>query len=93
MNIMTGLKQRDSSLPELDWDTAAEALSRNGMDVSATFYVIQTDWLEPLYDFIFSEFGDVKMTDMENIKKMITNKNDHDKYSPEVRKSLLKLRE
>ena len=83
--MMDSLKRRDPTLLELDWDTAAEALSRNGMDVSATFYVLQTDWLEPLYEFIFSEFTDAKQKDMENIKNMVTSKDDHEKYSPEVR--------
>jgi len=82
---MADLRRRDQTLPELHWDVAADALSKNGMEVTKTFYVLQMDWLEPLYDFIFGEFGDVKKTDMENIKKMVTNKEDKERYSIEVR--------
>ncbi len=81
---MKGLRHRDQSLRPLDWDTAAEALSRNGMDVKATFYVIQADLLEPLYEFIFKEMKDVEQTYNENIKKIIVNKEDVGKHSVEV---------
>ena len=80
---MNHLKELEPQLPELDWDMAVEALSKNGMDVNATFYILQTDWLQPLYQFIFSEFTGVAKTDMENIKEMIKSGND-DQFPLEV---------
>ena len=85
LDKMAALRRRDPTLPALQWNVAADALSRNGMEVNKTFYILQMDWLEPLYDFIFGEFGDVKMVDMDNIKKMVTNKDDLERYSTEVR--------
>ena len=85
LDKMAALRRRDPTLPALQWNVAADALSRNGMEVNKTFYILQMDWLEPLYDFIFGEFGDVKKIDMENIKKMVTNKGDLESYSFKVR--------
>lgn len=75
------MKKVEPSLPNLDWDSAVMALSRNGMDVDATCYAIQSDWLQPLYEYIYSEYTAVAKTDMEEIKKII--KNDQ-QYSLEV---------
>lgn len=71
----------EPSLPELEWDSAVLALSRNGMDVEETFYAIQTEWLQPLYEYVYSEYTGVAKTDMEEIKKIIKNEQ---QYSLEV---------
>lgn len=83
MNKIKSLKQLDPHIPELEWEMAVDALSQNGMDVNETFYMLQTEWLQPLYEFIFSEFTAVTKTDNENIKKIIKSKDDNF-YSAEV---------
>lgn len=67
------MHEREQSLPVLEWDQAVLALSRNSMDVEETCYAIQTEWLQPLYEYIFSEYTAVTKTDMEEIKKIIKN--------------------
>ena len=64
-------------MPELKWEDAVKALSANNMDVDAACYAIQCEWLQPLYESIFSDYKGVKQTDMEEIKKLITN-TEHD---------------
>ena len=58
-----------------EWDAALMALSQNGMDVSNTFYAIQTKWFQPLYKYVYGEYTAVTKTDME-IKKIIKSE-DH----------------
>ena len=76
------MRKMDNSVPELDWNMAAMALHQNGMDVEETCYVIQSEWLQPLYEYIFSEYTAIAKTDMEEIKKIIKNEA---QYSLEVR--------
>ena len=75
------MREVEPSLPELKWDAAVQALSRNGMDVDETCYVLQSEWLQPLYEFIYSEYKKVAKTDMEEIKSIIRNEQ---QYSLEV---------
>ena len=75
------MREVEPNLPELQWDAAVTALSRNGMDVDSTCYAIQTEWLQPLYEYIFSEYKAVAKTDMEEIKTIIKNQQ---QYSLEV---------
>lgn len=54
---------------EVTWDEAAQALSVADLDVNEAFYVVQCRRLQPLYDFIFSEY---KQTDlMDRLKDEI----------------------
>ncbi len=68
------MREVEPSLPGLEWKAAVTALSRNSMDVDSTCYAIQTERLQPLYEYIFSEYTAVAKTDMEEIKKIIKNK-------------------
>lgn len=79
---VTHMRGVEPSLPELTWSAAMTALSRNGMDVDSACYAIQTDWLQPLYEYIFSDYTAVAKTDMEEIKKIIK---DEKQYALEVR--------
>lgn len=78
---MQSVRKVEPSLPELEWDSAVLALSRNRMDIEETFYAIQTEWLQPLYEYVYSEYTGVAKTDMEEIKKIIK---DEQQYSLEV---------
>ena len=73
MRKMQSVRRVEPSLPELEWDSAVLALSRNGMDVKETFYALQAEWLQPLYDYVYSEYTAVTKTDMEEIKVIIKN--------------------
>lgn len=73
MHKMQSIREVEPSLPELQWDNAVLALSRNGMDVKETFYALQTEWLQPLYEYVYSEYTGVTKTDMEEIKVIIKN--------------------
>ncbi len=67
----------DSTVPELSWEGAVKVLSSNDMEVDTAFYVLQCDWLKPLHDYIFDENNKnvlVNQKEMEEIKKVITNK-------------------
>ena len=75
------MRNIEPSIPVLGWDSAVMALSRNGMDVSSTFYAIQTEWLQPLYEYVYGEYTAVTKTDMEEIKKIIKSE---DQYTLEV---------
>lgn len=77
------MREMDPSLQELQWDGAVKALTSNAMDVAAACYAIQSEWLQPLYEFIFSEYKKVAKTDMEEVKKIILDKKDL--YSLDVR--------
>ncbi len=75
------MRGMEPNLPELEWDSAVLALSQNGMDVADTPYAVQTEWLQPLYEYVYSEYTGVTKTDMEEIKKIIMNEA---QYSLEV---------
>ncbi len=74
VDIMRG---RSTHVPGLGWEGAVSVLSANEMDVDTAFYVLQCDWLKPLHDYIFDEKNKnvlVNQKEMEEIKKVITNK-------------------
>ena len=50
------------------------ALSAYDMDVDKACWSIQREALEPIYEFIFSEWTEVQQTDMKNIKEMLKKK-------------------
>ena len=75
------MRRAENTIPELEWNDAVIALSRNGMDVDKTCYAIQTEWLYPVYEYIFSEYTKVTKTDMEEVKKIIGNE---EQYTLEV---------
>lgn len=67
----------------LQWDAAVAALSSADMDVDRAYCSIQCESLQPLYEFIFSDWNEVKATDMERIKKGLA-KDEADKELKEV---------
>ena len=81
------MRRIEKSLPVLEWDSAVTALTRNGMDVDKTCLAIQTERLQPVYEYIFGEYTGVAKTDMEEIKKIISNQ---ELYSLEVQQILYK---
>ena len=56
---------------QLTWEGAVQALSRNEMNVDSACCAIQCDTLQPLYEYIFSEWNIVKQQDMEEMKGLI----------------------
>ena len=58
----------------LTWEEAVQALARNEMNVDSACWAIQCDTLQPLYEYIFSEWNVVKQKDMEEIKGLIKKK-------------------
>ena len=58
---------------QLDWEPAVLGLSVCDMDVERAVCSIQCETLQPLYEFIFSEWTQVPATDMKNIKKRLKN--------------------
>ena len=71
------MRKCNENIPELSWDGAVQVLSANNMDVDTAYYVLQCDWLKPLYDYIFDEKNKnvlVNQKEMEEIKKVITDK-------------------
>lgn len=71
------MRVMNQEVPPLSWEGAVQVLSANSMDVDTAFYVLQCDWLKPLHDYIFDETNKnvvVNQQDMEDIKKIITNK-------------------
>lgn len=56
---------------DLPWEAAMLALTASEMDVDEACWTVQCGELQPLYDYIFSEWNKVTKTDMEDIKKLI----------------------
>ena len=56
---------------DLPWEGAMHALTASDMDVDEACWTVQCGELQPLYDYIFSEWSKVKKTDMEDIKELI----------------------
>ena len=56
---------------QLTWEGAVQALARNEMNVDSACWAIQCDTLQPLYEYIFSEWNIVKQKDMEEMKGLI----------------------
>lgn len=56
---------------ELRWEEAVLALSVCDMNVEKAVCSIQCESLEPLYEFIFSEWTEVPATDMKKIKERL----------------------
>ena len=67
---------------DLKWKEAEHALSAFDMNVAKAACSIQCESLQPLYEFIFSEWTEVSATDMRNIKKRL--KKDKDEPAKEV---------
>lgn len=61
---------------ELEWEAAKQALSAFDMDLEKAACAIQCETLQPLYEFIFSEWTQVPATDMKNIKKRLKGSED-----------------
>ena len=79
------MRYLDPNVPELSWEGAVRILSSNNMEVETAFYVLQCDWLKPLYEFIFDENNKnilVNQTEMEEIKNIITNEDVGIEVSP-----------
>ena len=65
------LQQKCKRYCELEWKAAEQALSAFDMDLEKAACSIQCEMLQPLYEFIFSEWTQVPATDMKNIKKRL----------------------
>ena len=63
-------------IPELSWKKASELLSDNGGDIIRACYAVQCEWLQPLYDSISSEYKKLKQDEMEEIKLIISRKDE-----------------
>ena len=61
----------ECKLRELEWKGAVHALSAFDMDIDKAYWSIQCEVLEPMYEFIFSEWNHIAATDMQNIKKLL----------------------
>ena len=76
------MKSVQPSVPELTWPNAVNVLSVNGMDVNKACYALQCEWLQPLYESINSEHKKVKQEEMEEIKTIVSKKDET--FSKEV---------
>ena len=77
LSRVSRMRKCNENVPDLSWDGAVQVLSANNMDVDTAHCVLQCDWLKPLYDYIFDEKNKnvlVNQKEMEEIKKVITNK-------------------
>ena len=68
---------------ELEWEASLQALSAFDMSVEKAACAIQCETLQPLYEFIFSEWTEVAATDMKKIKGRLKNR-EEDKDAREV---------
>ena len=76
------MRQIRPDIPELSWKSAVDVLTVNGMDVNKACYAVQCEWLQPLYESINSEHRKLKQEEMEEIKGIVSRKDD--KFSKEV---------
>jgi E3 ubiquitin-protein ligase RNF31 len=70
---------------ELDWESALLALAAFDMDVERAACSVQCEALQPLYEFIFSDWKDVQATDMKNIKKRLKHSKEEEAREANLR--------